>query len=120
MTSDGIVYLDDVVLITAVVQRGLGDGVVEAAVAAGAQGGTVSYGTGVGYRERLGILALGVDVEREIVFILVRRADEVAVFEAMATAEGLDRPGRGLLFTTPVERLAAFGAKTAQDRGEGS
>ncbi len=109
MTADGMVLLEDVVLITAVVRRGLGDGVVEAAVAAGAQGGTVSYGTGIGYRKRLGILGLAVDVEREIVYVLVRRADEPAVFTAMAAAEGLDRPGRGLLFTTPVERLAAFG-----------
>lgn len=110
MTENGMIYLDDVVLITAVVRRGLGDGVVEAAVGAGAQGGTVSYGTGVGYRERLGVLGLAVDVEREIVYVLVRRADEQAVFAAMAAAEGLDRPGRGLLFTTAVERLAAFGS----------
>jgi nitrogen regulatory protein P-II 1 len=115
MTSDGLVYLDDVVLITAVVRRGLGDGVVEAAVAAGAQGGTVSYGTGVGYRERLGVLGLAVDVERELVFVLVRGSDEAAVFAAMAAAEGLDKPGRGLLFTTPVERLAAFGHEAAPE-----
>ena len=57
--------------------------------------------------------------DRELDVLLVRRADEAAVFEAMATAEGLDRPGRGLLFTTPVERLAAFGSQSAQDRGEG-
>lgn len=114
MTTKGMIYLDDVVLITAVVRRGLGDGVVEAAVAAGAQGGTVSYGTGVGFRERLGVLALAVDVEREIVYVLVRRSDEEAVFSAMAAAEGLDSPGRGLLFTTPLERLAAFGSEPAQ------
>ncbi len=114
MTAEGLIYLDDVVLITAVVRRGLADGVVEAAVDAGAQGGTVSYGTGVGHRERLGIMGLAVDVEREIVYVLVRREDEAAVFAAMAAAEGLDRPGRGLLYTTPVERLVAYGSKPAK------
>jgi len=113
MTRKGMTILDDVVLITAVVRRGLADGVVEAAVEAGAQGGTISYGLGVGFRKRLGVLGLAVDVEREIAYVLVRRADADAVFSAMSSAEGLDRPGRGLLFTTPVERLAAFGSGVA-------
>jgi len=56
------------------------------------------------------VLGLAVDVERELVYVLVRRAEEKSVFAAMAAAEGLDRPGRGLLFTTPVERFAAFGS----------
>lgn len=117
MTTDGLMYRDDVVLITAVVQRGLGDGVVDAAVGAGAHGGTVCYGSGVGTRERLGVLGLALDVEREIVYVLVPRDLESVVFTAMAAAEGLDRPGRGLLFTTPVERLAAYGhaAPAAED-----
>lgn len=109
MTTHGLMYRDDVVLITAVVQRGLGDGVIQAAVGAGAHGGTVCYGSGVGYRERLGVLGLALDVEREIAYVLVPREIEEVVFTAMASAEGLDRPGRGILFTAPVERLAAYG-----------
>jgi nitrogen regulatory protein P-II 1 len=118
MTTHGLMYRDDVVLITAVVQRGLGDGVVEAAVGAGAHGGTVCYGSGVGTRERLGVLGLALDVEREIVYVLVSRELEAVVFTAMAAAEGLDRPGRGILFTTPLERLAAYGHATATTEDE--
>lgn len=117
-TSGHVVYRDDVVLITAVVQRDLGDGVVEAAVAAGAHGGTVSYGSGVGYRERLGVLGMALDVDREIVYVLVPKAMTEAVFNAMAAAEGMNRPGRGLLFTMPVERFAAWGHDEQAGGGE--
>ena len=61
-------------LITAVVQRGRRDGVVEAAVGAGANGGTACSSGGVGNRERLGVLALALDVDQEIVTPVERLA----------------------------------------------
>lgn len=118
MKAGSLMVREDVVLITAVVQRGLGDGVVEAAVGAGANGGTVCYGSGVGNRERLGVLALALDVDQEIVYVLVPRELETAVFTTMAEAEGMGRPGRGMLFTTPVERLAAYGHSAAAEKDE--
>jgi len=118
MKTNTLMIREDVVLITAVVQRGLGDGVVEAAVDAGANGGTVCYGSGVGDRERLGVLALALDVDQEIVYILVPRELETAVFKAIAETKGMGRPGRGILFTTPVERLAAYGRGDAAKKAE--
>ena len=62
--------LSDVSMITCVVQRGKADQVVQAAQDAGAQGATIYYGYGSGVRERLGILGLAVDVEKEVITLI--------------------------------------------------
>lgn len=106
--SREMVVLTDAVLITCVVQRGLGDDVVKAASGAGAQGATVYFGRGTGVRERLGILGLAVEVEKEIVNILVAEDQVEGVFRAIFTAAKLDTPGMGIMYTTPVEKMATY------------
>ena len=106
--SREMVTLTDAVLITCVVQRGLGDDVVKAASGAGAQGATVYFGRGTGVRERLGILGLAVEVEKEIVNILVAQDQVEGVFRAIFTAAKLDTPGMGIMYTTPVEKMATY------------
>ena len=106
--SREMVVLTDAVLITCVVQRGLGDDVVKAASGAGAQGATVYFGRGTGVRERLGILGLAVEVEKEIVTILVAEDQVEGVFRAIFTAAKLDTPGMGIMYTTPVEKMATY------------
>ena len=59
-----ITVLTDVTLITCIVQRGLADAIVQAAVDAGAHGATVHYARGSGMRERLGVLGLAIEAEK--------------------------------------------------------
>ena len=66
MAQRDITVLKDVALITCVVQRGVADPIISAAREAGAQGATVNYGKGMGIRERLGILGVAVEVEKEV------------------------------------------------------
>jgi len=106
MSTQEIVVLTDISLITAVVQRGIGDTIVEAASEGGAQGATIYYGRGTGMRERLGILGLAVEVEKEIVNILVANDQIDQVFEKIYTAGKLDTPGMGIVYVTPVEKAA--------------
>lgn len=106
--SREMVVLTDAVLITCVVQRGLGDDVVRAAAGAGAQGATVYFGRGTGVRERLGILGLAVEVEKEIVTILVAEDQVEGVFRAIFAAAKLDTPGMGIIYTTPVEKMVTY------------
>lgn len=106
--SREMVTLTDAVLITCVVQRGLGDTVVKAASGAGAQGATVYFGRGTGVRERLGILGLAVEVEKEIVNVLVAQDQVEGVFRAIFTAAKLDTPGMGIMYTTPVDKMATY------------
>lgn len=108
MTSRAITVLTDVSLITCIVQRGLADEVVRAAQEAGAQGATIHYARGSGVRERLGILGLALEVEKEVVNILVADDQVDRVFEQIFVAAKLDTPGMGLIYVTPLEKAATY------------
>ena len=66
-----MIVLTDSVLITAIVQRGSADLVVQAAQEAGAQSATIIHAHGTGVRQkRLGILGLTVNTEKEVIYIV--------------------------------------------------
>ena len=101
-------------LITAIVQRGKADAPVQAALKAGAQGATVVFGRGQGMRERLGLLGLAVQPEKEVISIVVEDALLEPVLTAMVRAGKLDQPGVGFVYVTAVERTV--GLYHAEDR----
>jgi nitrogen regulatory protein PII len=100
--------LTDVSLITCIVQRGKADSVVQAAQDAGAQGATTYYGYGSGVRERLGVLGLAIDVEKEIITTLVGDDQADRIFERMYFAGELDVPGNGIIYITKLDKAATF------------
>lgn len=108
MSKRELIVLTDVALITCIVQRGMADQVVQAAQDAGAQGATVYYARGGGVRERLGILGLAVEVEKEVINIVVASDHVDRVFERMYVAGKLDTPGMGFLYVTPLEKAGTF------------
>ncbi|MDP6704990.1 MAG: P-II family nitrogen regulator [Alphaproteobacteria bacterium] len=103
-----ITVLTDVALITCIVQRGNGDRIVRAARDAGAQGATVHFAKGTGVRERLGILGVAVNVEKEVINIVVSSDQVESVFESMYLAGNLDTPGMGIMYITPLEKAATY------------
>lgn len=103
-----ITLLTDVRLITCIVQRGLGDTIVQAAQEAGAQGATIFYAKGSGVRERLGILGVAVEVEKEVVNIVVSSEQLDTVFNNIYLAGQLDTPGMGFMYVTPLEKAATY------------
>jgi len=108
MTQREFTVLTDASLITCVVQRGKADAVIQAAQDAGAQGATTYYGFGSGVRERLGLLGLAVDVEKEIITILVADDQLDRIFERMYLAAELDLPGGGIIYVTKLEKAATY------------
>lgn len=106
MKRGDIIVLTDVALITCIVQRGMADTIVDAAQDAGAQGATVYYAHGSGVRERLGVLGLTIEAEKEVITIVVA-ADQVdRVFESMYVAGKLDTPGMGFIYVSRLEKAA--------------
>ena len=103
-----ITFLTDVRLITCIVQRGLADSIVNAAQDAGAQGATIFYAKGSGVRERLGILGVAVEVEKEVVNIVVSSDQLDTVFNNIYLAGQLDTPGMGFMYVTPLEKAATY------------
>lgn len=108
MSKKEIIVLTDVSLITCIVQRGLADEIVKAAQESGAQGATVYYARGGGIRERLGILGLAVEVEKEVINIIVATDQVDRVFERMYIAGQLDTPGMGFIYVTPLEKAGTY------------
>ncbi|MBF0267755.1 MAG: P-II family nitrogen regulator [Alphaproteobacteria bacterium] len=103
-----LTVLTDVALITCIVQRGNADVIVKAAQEAGAQGATIHFGRGMGVRERLGVLGVAVNVEKEIISIVVSTEQADRVFKRMYLAGNLDTPGMGIMFMKRLEKVATY------------
>ena len=82
--------------------------IINAARDAGAQGATVNFGKGMGMRERLGILGVAVEVEKEVIQIVVSTEQVDRVFEKMYLAGNLDTPGMGIAYITQLEKAATY------------
>ncbi len=100
--------LTGVSLITCMVQKGKADAIVAAARSAGAQGASMHYGRGAGVRERLGLLSITINAEKEVIQIMVSKQQEKEVFAEMFVAGELDIPGMGIMFVTPLDKAATY------------
>jgi nitrogen regulatory protein PII len=103
------VVLTDAVLITCIVQRGVADSVVDAALKVGAQGATVFYARGTGVRQRhLGVLGVTVNAEKEVIYIVAPSEQADLIFERAFVVGKLDTPGMGMIYMTPLEKMATY------------
>jgi hypothetical protein len=91
---------------------------LKAARDVGASGGIVHHARGTGARERLGVLGIAVEAEKEVVSIVVAVDHQELIAEAIYHAGGLHVPGGGYLYITPIEKLATYIPKAALDRLE--
>jgi nitrogen regulatory protein PII len=116
-TQEEIVVLTDVVLITAIVQRGNAETVVQASRRAGAQGATIFYARGTGVRQKhLGILGITVSAEKEVIYIVVPADQADRIFEKIYVAANMDTPGMGMVYMTPLEKMATYVPPEVVDR----
>jgi len=95
-------------LITCIVQRGKADKVVEAAMAAGAQGATISFGRGTGVRERLGLMGLLIRPEKEIIYIVTQQGESEKVMAAVVKSARLKEKGQGFAFLHELDAAIGF------------
>ncbi|MGE5769254.1 MAG: P-II family nitrogen regulator [Betaproteobacteria bacterium] len=109
MSQNEMIVLTDAVLITAIVQRGIADMVVQVAQDAGAQGATIFHAHGTGVRQkRMGLLGLTINAEKEVIYIVVPADQADAIFERIFVAAKIDTPGMGILWMTPLEKMATY------------
>ena len=109
MSTGNITYLTDVALITCVVKVGVSDVILKAARDVGAITGAISYhARGYGARERLGLLGIAVETEKEVVSILVSSEQQDTVVNSICRAGKLDSPGNGYLYVTALEKVATY------------
>lgn len=109
MNEPEITCLTDVYLLTIVVQPGLVDEILKAARDVGATAGAISHhARGTGARERLGLLGVAVETERDVISILVSAEQRDLVLDTLYRAAALDTPGRGFIYVMPVEKVATY------------
>jgi nitrogen regulatory protein PII len=109
MSDHNITYLTDVSLLTCVVQSGHSEVILKAARAVGATAGATGHrARGIGVRERLGILGVAVEAEKEVINILVSSEQQDLVYDTLYRAADLDVPGKGFIYITPLEKASAY------------
>ena len=108
MAKRKVTNLTDVSEITCVIQKGKADDIVQSLLDAGIQGATVHSGVGTGIRERMGLLGVAVEVEREIVQVLVSKDQVDRIFERMYLAGRFDTPGMGYMYAAPLVQAATY------------
>ncbi len=92
-------------LIVSIVRKGWGNIVLEASVKAGATGGTVLLGRGIGVNEKESIFGIPIEPEKEIVLTLVQGSEVETILREIIRAAELNQPGHGLAFVVSVEKV---------------
>lgn len=105
-------------LIVTVVRKGWGDKVMEASVKAGAEGGTILMGRGVGIHERQTLLGIPIEPEKEIVLSVTYPDRNEAILQAIVEACDLEKPGAGIAFVVPIERIVGVSHLHGKGNGE--
>ena len=95
-------------LIVTIVNRGFAEEVVNAAKAAGAEGGTIINGRGTGVHENAKLFGISIEPEKEIVLTLIDRNKTGDVLAAISHAVDLNKPGKGVAFVLEVEKTAGI------------
>lgn len=117
MSDQNITYLTDVSLLTCVVQSGFSEVILKAARGVGATAGAISHhARGIGVRERLGILGIAVEADKEVVSIMVSSEQRDLVFDTLYRAADLDVPGRGFIYITQLEKVSTYIPKSMMEQ----
>jgi nitrogen regulatory protein PII len=95
-------------LLTVVVQRKLGDRVLDAALKAGATGATYFFAQGTGVRQTLGFLGQFIEAEKQVVFVVTSEAKVDNVLAAVTKAGELNKAGYGFAYVQEVLKAVGF------------
>lgn len=90
--------------ITAIVEKGNAEMVIDAATKAGSKGGTIINARGSGVHETKRLFNMDIEPEKEIVLILAEAEKIDAIVSAIREGAKIDEPGRGILFVQEVQR----------------
>ncbi|MBN1109421.1 MAG: P-II family nitrogen regulator [Methanomassiliicoccales archaeon] len=96
---------EDVELIVTVVRKGWGEVAMRASLEAGAQGGTIMFGRGIGIHEQKTLLGIPIEPEKEILLTVTNRCISEQVLDAVSKAVELDRPGTGFAMVIPLRKV---------------
>jgi nitrogen regulatory protein PII len=95
----------DIYLIVTIVNKGWGEKVLETSMKAGATGGTILLGRGMGIHEQRTLLGISLEPEKEVVLSAVRSDEREAILKEIVAATDLEKPGAGIAFALPIDKI---------------
>jgi len=95
-------------VIISTVKTDVTDRIVDAAKAAGATGATIIPGHGTGIREAKTFFGLTLEAQTDVVMFLLEEHLVETVLRAMYEAGQFRKPGTGIAFVLPVEKVAGL------------
>ncbi len=90
--------------ICCVVQRGQANEVARIALDMGVSVPAISFGQGMGIRDRLGLLRIAIPGQKEIIHIAASSYDADTLMRMMIRTGQLDRPGKGFIYLYPISK----------------
>jgi hypothetical protein len=88
--------------ICCIVQRGEGEVLARAALDIGACVPTITFGTGTGVRDKLGLLRITIPAEKDIVSLVADNQDAEDVMNLLIDKGKLEYPGKGFIYQYPM------------------
>jgi len=92
-------------LIVTIVPKGAAEKALRVSREAGAEGGTIVYGRGVGIHETRKILGVAIEPEKEMLLTVVPQTLSRQVVERIAEAAQLNVPGKGIAFVLALNEV---------------
>lgn len=99
--GEGVEYMYNAIY--TIVERGLGDDVIDAAQEAGSMGGTVIHGRGSGIHEIQKVFNMTIEPEKDIILILSQVESTEKIVSSIREKLKIDEPGRGIIYVTNVK-----------------
>ena len=103
-----IIYLTDAAVITCIVDKDRSEAVLIAAREMGATAAVVHTVRGWGIRERLGAWGVATETEKDSILFLVSSDQQELIAETIYRVADMDAPGRGVMFISPVDKVATY------------
>ncbi|MDO5423754.1 MAG: hypothetical protein Q4F41_08525 [Eubacteriales bacterium] len=94
--------------ILAVVNQGYSGEVMDAARSAGAAGGTVFHARQAANEDTLKFWGISIQPEREMILILARQEEKLAIMKAIGEKCGVHSEARGVVVSMPVDQVIGF------------
>lgn len=95
-------------LIVAISNYGYNTQVINAAKLAGARGGTLLHGKGIGLKEAQRFLGVSLVSEKEIILIVTSREDKNKIMSSIMENVGIKSEAGTVCFSLPVDDVAGF------------
>jgi nitrogen regulatory protein PII len=91
-------------LIITIVNRGKAEDVIEAARAAGANGGTIVNARGSGVNETSKLFNMEIEPEKEMVMIIANKEITKNIVSSIREKLEIDKPGKGIVFIQDIKK----------------